>query len=344
MPLVKKCRHARAGLDPRRCGCAWYADLRVHGVRSYTNVGPELATARALHARLVADKLAAELAQRSTMRLGALTEAWLREQERRRVRTDTLRVYRLRATRALGFFGDVPVGDLDEATVRAFADYARERWSPNTASQTWNTLRSLLEHAVEVGTIQAVPWPSRPVRFGRAAQRDRLTVAQAERVLAGITDQEVRLMAEFVFLTGLRAGELLATRAEDIEGGVLHVRGSLQPDGTIGPPKTASSVRQVALSPRARDIVGTRPTRGRLWPMTQSVANKRLAKEAPGIGWHAFRHANATLRAQAGQDVRTQQAQLGHSAVTMTLRYGRPAESSALALDRTRVNHAETGV
>lgn len=54
------------------------------------------------------------------------------------------------------------------------------------------------------------------------------------------------------FYTGLRVGEMLDLRAEDIHNDVIHVRGT----------KTANSERYVPLHPMIKDLI---PTKGKVW-------------------------------------------------------------------------------
>jgi integrase len=56
---------------------------------------------------------------------------------------------------------------------------------------------------------------------------------------------------------GLRLGEIRALRWEDVdaEGGVLHVRASMLPDGNVKAPKTKAGERDVTILPRLRRLL-----------------------------------------------------------------------------------------
>ena len=117
--------------------------------------------------------------------------------------------------------------------------------------------------------------------------------------------------------TGLRAGELCGLTVDDldIERGILQVRQSAW-RGKLGDPKTDDSIRVVELSPQACVHLRTflkswHPNARRLLfatrngtPWDQNLLLKRklrpllraLGVQVPiGNGFHAFRHANATL-------------------------------------------------
>jgi integrase len=57
---------------------------------------------------------------------------------------------------------------------------------------------------------------------------------------------------------------------------------------------------------------------------TKSLCNRELAPACdrtrqPRVSWHSFRHAHATLLAEAGESLKTAQSILGHSDLETTL-------------------------
>src|SRR5215207_5521907 len=81
-----------------------------------------------------------------------------------------------------------------------------------------------------------------------------LTVEQARALLAAAAGNRFEALFVLALKTGMRRGELLALRWEDVDldKGMLQVRGTLRRtrEGlTFGVPKTAASRRQVVLSP-----------------------------------------------------------------------------------------------
>ena len=135
--------------------------------------------------------------------------------------------------------------------------------------------------------------------------------------------------------TGLRAGELCGLTVDDIdlEREMLQVRQSAW-RGKLGDPKTAESIRVVELSPQASRHLRTfleswHPNQRRLLfatrngkPWDQNLLLKRKFKpllralgiQVPrGNGFHAFRHANATLMNSFGASQKLRQQRLGHA-------------------------------
>jgi integrase len=143
--------------------------------------------------------------------------------------------------------------------------------------------------------------------------------------------------------TGLRAGELCGLTVDDLdlERGMLQVRQSAW-RGKLGDPKTNESIRVVELSPQAcahlgKFLASWRPNEWRLLfatrngtPWDQNMLLKRKFKpllrtvgiEMPrGNGFHAFRHANATLMSSFGasQKLRQRRGHADGSPITETI-------------------------
>jgi integrase len=137
-------------------------------------------------------------------------------------------------------------------------------------------------------------------------------------------------------LTGLRIGELLALRWQniDLEQGTLRVTQTVY-DGHFDLPKTQRSQRSVPLAPKAIQILAARKP-AVLNPETlvfttrtgtpfnrHNLSNQQFKPtcrelKLVGVSWHWLRHANATLLDAVGTPLGTVQALLGHSSSEMT--------------------------
>lgn len=117
---------------------------------------------------------------------------------------------------------------------------------------------------------------------------------------------------------GLRAGEAVAVRVEDIEGDELVVRGK------------GDKVRRLPIRPEvfaALDVVGW-PRSGRFFPRASekaaSIAIGDLLRQvgAPDrFSYHSLRHRAGTAWYQASRDVKVTAELLGHSSLETTLVY-----------------------
>ena len=146
--------------------------------------------------------------------------------------------------------------------------------------------------------------------------------------------------------TGLRIGELCALRWKDLDMriGIIHVTKTLQriclADGDernnstfIGPPKTASSVRDIPLSRELRRLIqsakkGTNPcnyilsnSAKPLEPRYYRAYFRGLLNRLniPQVRFHALRHTFASRCIQSRCDYKTVSALLGHASISTTL-------------------------
>lgn len=137
--------------------------------------------------------------------------------------------------------------------------------------------------------------------------------------------------------TGLRLGELLHLRPEDVVVGVASVRAH---DGWT--PKTRSSTRRVPLGPvgaSALAALAEYPQNGRLVSLGASVrasedrlrkALKAACKAAglPKLGPHKLRHAYATRLAEMGVHPEIARRLLGHARLEQLQTYTHPGQSA----------------
>jgi len=157
--------------------------------------------------------------------------------------------------------------------------------------------------------------------------------------LLSILEEPVRTMALVAILTGLRIGEILALRWQDLDlvSGQLRVEQACY-RGLMGSPKTPNSRRVLPLpgalveglkSYGAGKLSSTsegllfQTRRGK--PFGGSNLLDRYLKPAgraigaPWLNWHTLRRTHATYFQLAGGSIKDAQAQLGHSNLSTTL-------------------------
>jgi integrase len=171
-----------------------------------------------------------------------------------------------------------------------------------------------------------------------------LTLGQVEELLLHL-EEPTRTAVLVDVMTGLRVGELLALKWEDIDFERFEIRVtrsiSLQ---HVGECKTEASRKPVPLDsrlaealwrwrticayPRQEDWVFASPHTKGVQPYWPSTLNRwhiqpavKAARIEGRIGWHTFRRTYATLLKANGEDVKTVQELLRHanSLVTMNL-------------------------
>lgn len=134
--------------------------------------------------------------------------------------------------------------------------------------------------------------------------------------------------------TGLRQGELLALRWEDVDlvMGRLLVRRAVA-RGVVGTPKSGKS-REISLNEKVLAVLKRqRHLRGELvfcddagrmlrkgackWPLWSACKRAGLRR----IGWHTLRHTFASHLVMRRAPLKAVQELLGHSTIEMTMRY-----------------------
>jgi integrase len=208
---------------------------------------------------------------------------------------------------------------------------------------SWRTVKGMRTTlgALMAAAENAALIPSNPVRktrFPRRGPMKQKAVIAPEKIreLLDALPEPSRSLAWLLVLTGLRIGELLALRWQnvDLENGVLRVVETVY-DGHFDTPKTQRSQRSVPLGPMAVRILSARKlavmnpealvfsTRDGSPFDRHNLTRRQLKSTCQKLGiervsWHWLRHANATLLDAVGTPLGTVQALLGHSSSEIT--------------------------
>ena len=202
-------------------------------------------------------------------------------------------------------------------------------------------LQAALKQAVKERLI-----PYNPCENCRIPPKDKkeMTILPPERIGRYLQEAEKYGVLPMFYLelsSGLRRGELLALQWEDlnvkeqiltVNKQVTRMEGELD----VTEPKTKNSVRKVALSQQAVDllvqeheqhpdnpILFPSPRTGGYWsPDAVSRINRKLLKNAgieEHVRFHDLRHTFATMAISSGVDVKTLSSMLGHYSAGFTL-------------------------
>lgn len=234
-------------------------------------------------------------------------------------------------------FGNIQLRLISRESVQNFlANKFKQGLSWRTVKHLRTTLGTILGTAEIWGNIEDNP--VRKTRMPRQGPRPEKQVLSPEqlRLLLEMLREPSKSLVWLLALTGLRIGELLALRWQDVdlEAGVLRVRRTLY-ERHFDEPKTKHSNRVVPLGPKAISILGTRRPEtheadalifmsSQGTPLSRrNLKNRQLAPICKslglvGISWHALRHATATLLDAVGTPLGTVQAILGHSSPEIT--------------------------
>ena len=243
-------------------------------------------------------------------------------------------------TQLLPNFGTLPLDRITRSRVnRWFDQYSRS--APGGANHTLVILSGILNHAIICGHITA-----NPVRGVRRNPRRKMTrflsreeirrlhavldACVAERPVYAPTADIIRLL----LLTGCRRGEILNLQWREVGEDILELV-----DSKTGP-------RTVFLSPKAKAVIERQPRLGSPW-VFPSPRNKekprsadcldglwKLTRKQAGIEdvrLHDLRHSVASQAVLNGVPLPVVARLLGHSQVSMTLRYAHVAEKEVEA-------------
>jgi integrase len=231
------------------------------------------------------------------------------------------------------------------------SSYFRETNSLRRVRGLHSLLHSALENAVKWNLVgrNVCDLVSPPVPKRHEIQP--LTPEQAQRLLRAAREHKLETLLTLALATGMRRGELLGLRWQDIdfEVGCLHVRHSVGRVGRYGmiksEPKTQRGRRKImlpafvleALRQHQQQQHAAREEAGSDWQEKDIVFAgrngkyfdlngldyhfKRLLKSAglPNIRFHDLRHSAATILLSMGVHPKVVQELLGHSNISITL-------------------------
>jgi integrase len=210
---------------------------------------------------------------------------------------------------------------------------------PRTINTHLGLVRRVLQIAYEWGVLPTAPPRLEFMKPGQG-RTDFLKEDDAEKLLAAPIDEQILAMVRVALRTGLRLGELLALRWEDIDlqTGTLRVERTLWHGQMTGTPKNGKT-RHLPLA--ANTIAALRSIRhlkgpvvfcrvdGRMWSQRQALKFLTRACAAAGIRrvtWHVLRHSFASHLVMQGTPLRVVQELMGHATIEQTMRYSHVAQ------------------
>jgi integrase len=210
--------------------------------------------------------------------------------------------------------------------------------SPKTVLNAMVVLKEMFKHAVQWGYLDSNPaqYAERP--RGEDQEMQILTPPEVRRLLDA-ADEPVRTLLLCAVLTGMRRGELLGLRWEDVdlEGHRIFIRRALW-RGKFVTPKSRRSRRTIDVAPTLRSALARLSSRFQGGLVFCSSDGKPIdpdnfahrdwvrvlhCAQLRRIRFHDLRHTYASLLIAQGAHPKYIQAQLGHASIQTTLdRYG----------------------
>jgi integrase len=234
--------------------------------------------------------------------------------------------------RVLPEFGVLRLSEIRHRELQGLVDrLVQDGLSSATVMTTITPLRAIFRRALTRGVVTDNPTRGLELPAVRSKPRRFCSPAEAEKLLAALPVAERPLWAT-AFYAGLRRGELIALRWEDVDlaTGVIRVRrGWDAVEGEIAP-KSRQGKRNVPVPAVLRDVlVEHRMTvggEGRVFASdrqvrTQAEAARERWKTAKlaGITLHEARHTYASLMIAAGVNAKALSTFMGHANIAITI-------------------------
>ena len=262
---------------------------------------------------------------------------WFKTYKENKLRPTTLRGYRSNFRKhifpALGHL------HLDEITPDVLQKFMTDRQylARNTLHSMMTLISEMLDYAVEDGLLPKNPAASKRL-FNPSTKKERrraLTLEEIQDVIKQLyeTDNlEHRRILALMLFTGMRRGEVLGLKWEDIdfEKGTISVNKAVSYSSNqpiLSTTKTHNGIRTIPLNPQLKELLKPYGADGFIIggdkPLTKMVYDRifreiRNSFDLHGATAHVFRHTYLSMLNQAGVDPKTIQAIGGHGNFMLT--------------------------
>lgn len=342
-------RHGR-NCKGGRCQCSWEAFVySKRDGKKIRRTFPTQAAARAWRQESTVAVRKMLMRAPTAITVSQATESWLEGARDGRIRNRSgdrykpaaIRAYetayRLRVKPALG---SKRLSDLTRNDVQDLVDeLVAEGWTASTIVVTIASLRVVYKRALIRGEIAVNPLIGLQLPAVRGGRNRIATPEECARLLNALPEHDRPVWATAMF-AGLRRGELMALRIEDIdlEHGVIHVRRGWDTlEGEISP--KSGRERTVPINTALRGYLETHLrdlpwSRGLVFglnerstfngtPLTKRAERHWRLAGLSRITLHECRHTFASLMIAAGVNAKALSTYMGHATISITLdRYG----------------------
>lgn len=238
------------------------------------------------------------------------------------------------------YFGDLPINEITASRIRRWQGEMMEKGFKPTYLKSINSqLSAVMNYAVRFYDLRSNPcMKAGSMGKGKADERPYWTLDEFNTFADAISDKhEAWIGFQILFWTGIRVGELLALKVEDIDFDNATIRidesfTRLRSKDIISTPKTDNSIRTITihqeLLDEVKEYIGClyRPKAGsRLFPeKTKRFFEHEIERgiELSGvkrITVHCLRHSHASMLVEMGFSPIEIAKRLGHGKVTTTI-------------------------
>lgn len=262
-----------------------------------------------------------------------VARAWY-DAHRERVGYSTAELYKAPLSRLICRYCDRAPEDVTAADVEAYlSELAKQGYSRRSVQMHRDILNMIYNHAIVAGNATGNPCAAVSLPRNLPSSKRELPTDDELATIRRRTDHPFALFALLCLYAGLRRGEALSLRYEDIDrkASIIHVRRSVEFVGNnphFKPPKTKSGIRDVPLLDPLAAIL---PAQKKGLIITMDGEDRALTKSSYRKRWQAYcrdlgiditahqlRHGFATILYEAGIPDKDAQELLGHSDIAVT--------------------------
>ena len=276
---------------------------------------------------------------------------WLENIKGKTIRRNTYRNYRDRFDiNVAPVIGKMKLKDIKPMHCQNVLNLMEEDYAGSTIHMTLLTMYTSLNGAVENGLIHSNP-VKRSVKSPKPIEKKNrvLTKDEQERFLEAAYGTPYQYQFEFMLQTGLRTGEMIGLKWEDIdfEKRTIRIQRTMEfrysyGEWIVGPPKSKSGFRTIPMTDRAYEILqfkyaekNLRKVKDEMFddvvflnrngqPLKNSSYDTYIYRIADKAGidrlsMHTLRHTFATRCIEGGMKPKTLQLILGHSNLGITM-------------------------
>lgn len=275
---------------------------------------------------------------KSTITFREYADRWMNVYKVGKLKPSTIATYKKHlCAHVLPAFGEREIASITTEDIQLFLN-DRNYLAKKTLSSMRHFMGEVFKDAVEDGLIEKDPTASRRISIPstKANEREALPLDQFKEIISNLkllSAQDKQFLV-LVMFTGMRRGEVLGLRWEDIdtEAGLIHIRRNVTHPGgnrpVIGTPKTNSGKRDIPLDPYVLEVLEPMKQTGFIIggesPITMTTYNNTMTRikkkiDLHGATAHVFRHSYLTYMAGEATDLKTLQAIAGHSTIGMTM-------------------------
>ncbi len=303
--------------------------------------------------KALADSQRLDLAKQGKYTVGTWMDAWFENVAKIKVRPSSHQTYRGYIDNHIKpNIGNIPLEKLTtmelQKLYRKLLTSGRverieaEKQPKGLSAKTVRNINQVISSAMDLAVAQKIILenPTNACSLPRVEHKEMQTIS-AEQLQSFLEEAKHSGVYEMYYIelsTGLRRGELLGLKWEDIDmqQGIIRVRRQVSRiDGKIveAPLKTKNSYRAVTISLQAIEVLKSQkaktndeyvfpsPNGGPISPDSVNNMLKRVLERAgiPKVRFHDLRHTFATLALQNGVDIKTVSGMLGHFSAGFTL-------------------------